>query len=70
MDTIHTLSQLLTASDCQYAIYDLGRRINPISQTQFAEIEKGSAPYPYPLQRKANLAIVYWNEQKQPWIWF
>ncbi|EJE8579723.1 DUF3549 family protein [Vibrio vulnificus] len=70
MDTIHTLSQLLTASDCQYAIYDLGRRINPISQAQFAEIEKGSAPYPYPLQRKANLAIVYWNEQKQPWIWF
>ncbi|MEJ3599028.1 DUF3549 family protein [Vibrio vulnificus] len=70
MDTIHTLSQLLNASDCQYAIYDLGRRINPISQAQFTEIEKGSAPYPYPLQRKANLAIVYWNEQKQPWIWF
>lgn len=70
MDTIHTLSQLLSASDCDYAIYDLGRRITAIEQDHFADIEKGAAPYPYPLQRKANLAIAYWNEHKQPWIWF
>ncbi|NLS13147.1 DUF3549 family protein [Vibrio sp. SM6] len=70
MTSIHTLSELLQGSGCHYAIYDLGRRLNAISQTQFSNIEAGKSPYPYPLQRKAHLAIAYWNDTKQPWIWF
>ncbi|NOH54860.1 DUF3549 family protein [Vibrio coralliilyticus] len=70
MDTIHTLSQLLTNSECQYQVYDLGRRIKHIDDKVFADVEKGLQPYPFPLQRKAHLAIAYWNEHKQPWIWF
>lgn len=70
MENIHTLTQLLTSSDCQYQVYDLGRRIKHIENKVFADVEKGQLPYPYPLQRKAHLAIAYWNEQKQPWIWF
>ncbi|KFI13624.1 DUF3549 family protein [Vibrio coralliilyticus] len=70
MDTIHTLSQLLTNSECQYQVYDLGRRIKHIDSKVFADVEKGLLPYPFPLQRKAHLAIAYWNEHKQPWIWF
>ena len=70
MDTIHTLSQLLTNSECQYQVYDLGRRIKHIDSKVFADVEKGLQPYPFPLQRKAHLAIAYWNEHKQPWIWF
>lgn len=70
MDTIHTLSELLKNSGCNYQIFDLGRRIKTISNQTFADIEQGQQPYPYPLQRKAHLAIAYWNEAKQPWIWF
>ncbi|KJY92327.1 hypothetical protein TW84_05875 [Vibrio neptunius] len=70
MDTIHTLSQLLTNSECQYQVYDLGRRIKNIDNKVFVDVEKGFQPYPYPLQRKAHLAIAYWNEHRQPWIWF
>ena len=70
MDTIHTLSQLLINSDCQYKVYDLGRRISRIENKIFSNVEQGLQPYPYPLQRKAHLAICYWNESKQPWIWF
>lgn len=70
MDSIHTLTQLLTNSDCQYQVFDLGRRIRLIENKTFADVEKGSMPYPFPMQRKAHLAIAYWNEQKQPWIWF
>lgn len=70
MDTIHTLSQLLIHSDCQYQVYDLGRRIKRIDSKTFSDVEHGLKPYPYPLQRKAHLAICYWNESKQPWIWF
>lgn len=70
METIHTLTELLTNSGCQYQVYDLGRRIRHIDDKTFADVERGAMPYPFPLQRKAHLAIAYWNEQKQPWIWF
>ncbi len=70
MQTIKNLSQLLKHSGCQYAIYDLGRRIERISNAEFSMIEEARAPYPYPIKRQAQLAIAYWNELQQPWIWF
>ncbi|MGF1753326.1 DUF3549 family protein [Vibrio makurazakiensis] len=70
MDTIHTLTQLLKNSGCQYDIYDLGRRIQKVDNDLFSNVEQGKQPYPFPLQRQAHLAIAYWNEEKQPWIWF
>ncbi|ENI4128646.1 DUF3549 family protein [Vibrio fluvialis] len=70
MDTIHTLSALLKNSGCHYQVFDLGRRIQAIDVAQFEQVELGYQPYPYPLKRTAHLAIVYWNESKQPWIWF
>ncbi|EJG1818291.1 DUF3549 family protein [Vibrio parahaemolyticus] len=70
MENIQTLTQLLKNSHCEYQIFDLGRRIKTIDSQLFADVEKGQSPYPYPMQRKAHLAIAYWNEQKQPWIWF
>ncbi|WP_322802985.1 DUF3549 family protein [Vibrio alfacsensis] len=70
MENIHTLTQLLSNSHCEYQIFDLGRRIKTIDPSLFADVEKGQCPYPFPMQRKAHLAIAYWNEKKQPWIWF
>ncbi|MDF2155547.1 DUF3549 family protein [Vibrio sp. CAU 1672] len=70
MENIHTLTQLLTNSGCEYQIFDLGRRIQSITHSLFSDVEKGQSPYPFPLQRKAHLAIAYWNEEQQPWIWF
>lgn len=70
MENIQTLTQLLNNSHCDYQIFDLGRRIKTIDPKVFVDVERGQCPYPYPMQRKAHLAIAYWNEQKQPWIWF
>lgn len=70
MNNIHTLSELLKNSGCQYLIYDLGRRIQTIDNAAFKNIELGQQSYLYPVQRKAHLAIAYWNESRQPWIWF
>lgn len=70
METIHTLTQLLENSGCQYSIYDLSRSVQPIAEDQFKRIEQAQQPYPYPIQRHAQIAIAYWNTQKQPWIWF
>ncbi|CAM3599108.1 hypothetical protein VA7868_02210 [Vibrio aerogenes CECT 7868] len=70
MDTIQTLTDLLKQSQCEFQITELGRRIQPIPQSEFEQIERGQRPWPYPLQRQARFAITYWNELKQPWIWF
>ncbi|MCL9782773.1 DUF3549 family protein [Vibrio sp. S4M6] len=70
MNNIHTLTDLLKNSGCQYLIYDLGRRVQPISHSDFNRIELGQQAYPYPVMRTAQLAIAYWNETRQPWIWF
>lgn len=70
MENIETLTQLLTNSGCDYHIYDLGRRIQRIEESTFSKVELGQQAYPYPLQRHANLAIAYWNTDKQPWVWF
>ncbi len=70
MNNIHTLTELLENSGCQYQVFDLGRRIQPIENQKFSQVELGRQPYPYPVQRTAHLAIAYWNESKQPWIWF
>ncbi|WP_194089698.1 DUF3549 family protein [Vibrio hibernica] len=70
MNAIHNLSQLLEKSQCQYKIFDLGRRIQSIDHKTFLQVEMAQKPYPYPLQRHAHLGIAYWTEQNQPWIWF
>ncbi|OEF23936.1 DUF3549 family protein [Vibrio rumoiensis] len=70
MNAIHNLSQLLEQSQCQFKIFDLGRRIQSIETKDFLQVEKGQKPYPYPLQRHAHLAVAYWTEANQPWIWF
>ncbi|MFA0683293.1 DUF3549 family protein, partial [Vibrio splendidus] len=54
METIHTLTQLLKNSGCQYDIYDLGRRIQKIDNTLFSDVEQGKQPYPFPLQKQAH----------------
>lgn len=70
MDNIQTLTALLQNSGCQYQIFDLGRRIQTIKNELFSRVEQGHQAYPYPVKRTAHLAITYWNESKQPWIWF
>ncbi|OBT16868.1 hypothetical protein A9264_10255 [Vibrio sp. UCD-FRSSP16_10] len=70
MENISTLTQILNDSHCQFKVHDLGRRIELIPNDEFESIELGRQAYPYPIQRQAQFAITYWNEQKQPWIWF
>jgi len=71
MSTIDTISDLLTFSGSQFRIYDIGRRIDKISKTDFEKIEQCQLPYPYPLQGHAHLACAFWQKNaKAPYIWF
>ncbi|WP_116472366.1 DUF3549 family protein [Zobellella maritima] len=68
---INTLSEFLTQAGTQFRLYDLGRRLQPLKNSDFEEIEAGRRPYPWPLQRHAWLAVSYWLQAgQQPYIWF
>jgi hypothetical protein len=68
---ISSISELLSLSDSQYRIYDLGRRVDKISKEQFEKIESAQLPYPFPSQGHAQLAIAFWQKQStSPYLWF
>ncbi|OXY83102.1 DUF3549 family protein [Oceanimonas doudoroffii] len=68
---IDTLSDFLTQAGTDFRLFDLGRRLQPLAQDDFAAIEAGRRPYPWPLQRHAWLAVCYWQQQGgQPYVWF
>lgn len=70
MDTIDTISQLLHASNSQFRIYDVGRKIEKISKETFEKIELNQVPYPTPSQGHACIAIAFWQKQSpQPFLW-
>lgn len=72
--SISTLSQLLRESQSDYLCYDLGRRVQAITPTEFNAIERQQAPYPYPVQGHACFALVFWpqlsNQEQEPFLWF
>ena len=71
MTAISTISELLTLSQTQFRIYDIGRKIDKISKEQFNKIELNQIPYPFPLQGHASLAIVFWQKNTNtPYLWF
>lgn len=69
---LETISDFLLMSGFQYRIFDMGRKIQRISNQTFAGIEGQQTQYPYPFQQKAWLAILFWDKQKkqEPIIWF
>ena len=69
---LESISGFLVMSGFQYRIFDMGRKIQRISNQTFAGIEAQQTQYPYPFQQKAWLAFLFWDEQKkqEPVIWF
>jgi len=72
VDNIKTLSEFLLQSGSQYRVFDMGRRVTPISTDVFSDFEHTLAPYPYPIQQHALVGIVFWNKQQseQHYVWF
>lgn len=74
---VPTLSALMETANAQWRVYDLGRKIQPISKSDFASVENGQKSYPYPIQKKARFAMVFWAQDAKgpeakanPFIWF
>ncbi len=69
---MNTLTDFLQESQCQFRIYDLGRKVAKISNSDFKKIEHNDLPYPYPIQQHAFIAITFWQvgKQQEHFIWF
>ncbi|MGR7922081.1 DUF3549 family protein [Zobellella denitrificans] len=69
---IDTLSEFLSQAGTEFRLYDLGRRLQPLATEDFAAIEAGRRPYPWPLQRHAWLAVCYHQhgDERQHYLWF
>lgn len=70
---MNTLTDFLEQSQCQFRIYDLGRKVTKISNQEFTKVAETTIPYPYPIQQHAFIAITFWQVKKQQqehFIWF
>lgn len=74
---VPTIADLMLKADANWRVFDMGRRIQSITKSDFAAIENGKKPYPFPLQQKARFAILFWDQKeskqsgmKNPFIWF
>ncbi|MGV6810589.1 MAG: DUF3549 family protein [bacterium] len=63
---MQSISDFLQASGFSYHVYDLGRRVQRISPTLFAEIEQQTIAYPYPLKQTAWLGIIFYQTGENP----
>ena len=67
-----SISQFVAKSGAQMRVFDLGRRISKIGQSEFEAFENLARPYPTPYLRHAWVGILSWNakEPGQHNIWF
>ncbi len=67
-----SITHFLQTGGFNYRVFDLGRKVNAISNDEFASIEGQKQTYPAPFQKKASLALLFWEEAKQndAVIWF
>ena len=67
-----TLTEFLENTGASLGFYDVGRRVTAIGRNDFLAFEKTEASYPYPLQKKAWLAVLQQRPTAlaEPVIWF
>lgn len=72
VNNINTLSEFLLHAGTQFRIFDMGRRVQKISNDVFFDFEHAKVPYPYPLQQHAFIAVLFWNknESDSHYVWF
>lgn len=67
-----TLLETLERAGATVDVYDLGRRVGALDRDRVLAFENTRAPYPRPLQRKAQVAIVQRRgaDAADPVVWF
>ncbi|MDN2663777.1 DUF3549 family protein [Psychromonas sp. 14N.309.X.WAT.B.A12] len=70
--SMNTLTDFLEQAQCQSRVYDLGRIVQKIDNSEFQKVANNEQAYPYPIQQHAFLAITFWQvaAQKEHFVWF
>jgi len=71
-NSINSISEFLLHAGTEYIVFDMGRRLTPIDNQSFLDIENGIRVAPFPRQQHAWFGIVFWNKNAsaQHYIWF
>lgn len=72
MTQISGITDFIDQAGARSRVFDMGRRMQPLSRDDFLAFERDGQPYPYPLQQQAWLGIMVWDEQQPDdlVIWF
>ena len=72
MTSITGISDFLEKAGTPFKVFDMGRRIQPLTTDDFLAFEQGELAYPFPLQQQAWLGMMIWNEKNNDdlVIWF
>ncbi len=67
-----SITHFLQTGEFNYRVFELGRKVNQLSNNVFENIEEQKQVYPAPFQKKASLALLFWEDGKQNGavIWF
>ncbi len=77
-----SISHFLTSGGFEYRVFDMSRKVSLFTNDAFNQIESQQQLYPTPFQKKASLALLLWQKNKQknkqndksattePVIWF
>lgn len=70
--SINTISDFVKTLEAEIRVFDMGRKVERISNGLFQKFENFEIPFPTPLQKHAWLGIVIWwqETQQEPLIWF
>ena len=70
--SITTLGDFLKAGQTEYQVFDIGRCLTELSQEQFDAVEHQQQPYPYPIARQAQIAVLFQHKsaEQPPYLWF
>ncbi|WP_413692618.1 DUF3549 family protein [Psychromonas sp. KJ10-2] len=70
--SMNTLTDFLEQAQCQFRVYDLGRIVQKIENSEFQKVANNKQPYPYPIQQHAFVALTFWQvaAQKEHFVWF
>ena len=71
MEKFDSITHFLLSGEFTYDIFDMGRKVMPLSNQLFESIENQTEKYPFPLQNKAWLALLLQKKgASDPVIWF
>ena len=72
MEKFDSITHFIQTGGFEYRIFDMGRKVQALSQEYFEQLENQQELYPSPFQQKAWLAILIWRESDEAsaTIWF